>query len=794
MSRRVLLVGWDAADWAIARPLVEAGRMPVLARMMRDGCHGNLATIQPALSPMLWTSIATGKRPFKHGIHGFTEVDPVTGAVRPVTSLSRRCRALWNLFQLRGRKSIVAGWWPSHPAEPISGAMVSNHFADAGESSPDDWAAPPGSVYPAALEARLQELRIHPQHLGAEHLLPFVPEAAAVDQSKDRRLYAIARMVAASSTLHAAATELMRRLDWSFAAVYFDAIDHFCHGFMDFHPPASPAADPEAARLYREVVGTAYVFHDMMLGTLLALAGEDTAVVLVSDHGFEKNARSDIPLAPGGPAAEHRTQGMFVACGAGIRRGGTVAGASILDVCPTILHLAGLPVGADMDGRPITSIMADDRPVETIASWEDESGADGSHPKDREPWSDPDGAALERLVALGYVEAPAADAVEAAKSARRDQRYHLALSLMDCGRYGEAEPILEALHREWPDESRFGVKLAACYHAIGRLEKVRPLVRRLVRHRLATAHSAARALRELPDDADPVAKAKLAAVAEPTRDALRHFLAFAAFSRRDHRSALRSLRQTSEAYRQRPATRRFEGEILLRQRRWQEAAEVFQDTLKDHPEEAFLWRGLARARLSQGRITAAEEAALRSLGLVFQQPLAHFLLGVARYRLGRFDEAIEAFKVALRQNPTYPAAHRFLAEIYQRHRDEPVKASAHLHLAAEARRRLRDFRKKVGRPVADEAPARRTTSRLPASGKPDPQAVTLVVGLPRAGTSMTMRMLEAAGVEPFTDGRRAADVWNPHGYFEAEATAALARDATWLPQAKGRALKASTCQ
>jgi len=59
---RVLLIGWDAADWKVIRPLLHAGEMPNLARLMASGVHGNLATIYPPLSPMLWTSIATGKR------------------------------------------------------------------------------------------------------------------------------------------------------------------------------------------------------------------------------------------------------------------------------------------------------------------------------------------------------------------------------------------------------------------------------------------------------------------------------------------------------------------------------------------------------------------------------------------------------------------------------------------------------------------------------------------------------------------------------------------------------------
>lgn len=70
---RVLLIGWDAADWKVIRPLLDAGQMPNLGRLITGGVHGNVATIYPVLSPMLWTSIATGKRAYKHGIHGFSE-------------------------------------------------------------------------------------------------------------------------------------------------------------------------------------------------------------------------------------------------------------------------------------------------------------------------------------------------------------------------------------------------------------------------------------------------------------------------------------------------------------------------------------------------------------------------------------------------------------------------------------------------------------------------------------------------------------------------------------------------
>ena len=93
-SRKVLLIGWDSADWKVIHPLLDAGKLPHLEQLVNGGVIGNLATLYPILSPMLWTSIGTGMRPFKHGIHGFAEPDPHTGGVRPISNLSRKTKAV----------------------------------------------------------------------------------------------------------------------------------------------------------------------------------------------------------------------------------------------------------------------------------------------------------------------------------------------------------------------------------------------------------------------------------------------------------------------------------------------------------------------------------------------------------------------------------------------------------------------------------------------------------------------------------------------------------------------------
>ena len=111
---------------------------------------------------MLWTSIATGKRPFKHGIHGFSEPTPDGRGVQPVTNLSRKSKALWNILNQNDLRSVVIGWWPSHPAEPIDGVMVSDHYHRASGPLEQGWPLPANAVHPPELAETLAGLRMHP--------------------------------------------------------------------------------------------------------------------------------------------------------------------------------------------------------------------------------------------------------------------------------------------------------------------------------------------------------------------------------------------------------------------------------------------------------------------------------------------------------------------------------------------------------------------------------------------------------------------------------------------------------
>src|ERR1700681_2854207 len=153
-GRRVLFVGLDGADWQLLDGYMQAGLMPNLAALAKEGRTAVLTTIPPPLSPLVWTTMMTGTSPLDHGILDFTRRNPETGDLEPITSGERRVPAIWNLATEAGKSVAVFGLWATWPAEPVRGLMIADRLSSftANTSRP-----PPGVVYPPAQEAWARE-------------------------------------------------------------------------------------------------------------------------------------------------------------------------------------------------------------------------------------------------------------------------------------------------------------------------------------------------------------------------------------------------------------------------------------------------------------------------------------------------------------------------------------------------------------------------------------------------------------------------------------------------------------
>jgi predicted AlkP superfamily phosphohydrolase/phosphomutase/tetratricopeptide (TPR) repeat protein len=679
LAKKVLVIGWDAADWKIINPLIDQGLMPTLDDFVNHGVMGNLATLRPILSPMLWNSIATGKRPDKHGILGFMEPDPQTGGIRPVTSTSRKVKAIWNILTQRGYKTHVLGWFAGHPAEPINGISVSDLFPYAVAPPGKEWPLPPGAVHPESMQATFAELRMHPAEVSEAAILPWIPRAAEIDQEKDKGLQSFAKVLAENCSIHNAATWILQHEPWDFMAVYYNGIDHFCHGFMHFHPPRMEGVPEDKFEIYKDVVNGAYRFHDMMLQTLLELAGPEATVVLVSDHGFHSDhlRPRGIPMEPAGPAVQHRQFGIICMKGDHIKQDERIYGATLLDVTPTILTLFGLPVGEDMDGRVLVHAFQEPPAIARIPSWESEAGNCGMHPSDLRMDPAAAQAVLQQFVALGYIQPPSENQTKAVEAAVREQQYNLARVYLDSRHYSEALPILEELQKKWADQARFVQHLAQCYLALGRRAEAKTLLEQLLTLEPKAPAPAGpddrvKATGELPANQDSdVAKPPKA---RPWADLL---MGIIQFEEGDMESALTYLLKAEQSDPHLPDLHVRIGETYLRQKRTDDAARAFQRALEIDGDSPEAHLGLAVARLRQRHNQEAAEQALLAVGLQHFLPLGHFYLGVALARLGHRDRAALAFETSVSMLPGLLAAHRWLAALYTQPGGDLEKAMRH---------------------------------------------------------------------------------------------------------------------
>jgi tetratricopeptide (TPR) repeat protein len=618
----------------------------------------------------------------------------------------------------------------------------------------------------------MNDLRISPHDIDPDQVIKlFVPGADAVDQAKDRRLWLLAEKLAEAFSVHNAATHLLENEpDWDFNAVYYRTVDEISHLFMPYHPPRMEGIPEADFELYKSVVTGIYKLHDLFLCRLIQLAGPDTAIVLVSDHGFHSDQLRPkfTPRVPAGITVWHRPQGVFIASGPGFKRDELVFGARLLDVAPTVLHWFGLPVGADMEGRVLEEVFdGPKRPVKTVPTWEP---AKGTHRARKSLGAGADKALLEQFVALGYIDEIPADPGKAAAETNRENDWNIARACMYGQRYAEALPLLENCFHAAPFRTDYAQVLATCQMQLGLLDEAD-----------ATVATAAESFGRT-EQADLVR-------------------ASIAIQKKDFHAALAALERVREKTPGEVSLQLMLAQSYLALRRWNDAEAAAHAVLDSDPHNPMAFLVLARCALRTGRAEQAAEAAADCIGLQFGNPEGHFLLGVALANQGRFDEAVRPLENSLRLAPQFLRAQKILARVY-RQLGQPEQAALCEAKSFVTLRDVREKQKARQALIREEAAARasvRAEQDKIRQGEIDrkkaeydaiePKELLIVSGLPRSGTSLMMQMLRAGGIEPMTDAKRAADEDNPEGYWEWEAIKKLPQDPRLIEQAEGKSVK-----
>jgi hypothetical protein len=400
---KVLVVGIDGATFRVMDPLLAEGKLPHFRALAERGVRAPLESENPMASPALWTTVATGHGRADHGIGGFVVYKdprrPKRGTLVGVAD--RKTLAVWNIVSAFGRRVGFLGWWASWPAEPVNGWIVSDRLTS------DRWnvwaggAKTTGRVYPEALTAELAPLIVDPMDPPMDEILRMValtPEEQAEMRLAERPVFGHGLSVVkfaycSQRSEEKMALHLLAQGQPDLSAVFLVANDPVSHTFWHFYEPtAFEGVDRDAAARLGALVPSLYVHNDAFLGELLQRVGPETAVLVVSDHGFE--ASGQLPaLKPAekmftGPEAEaahlrgeiavgqsgkHHIEGVLLAAGGPIRPGAAVK-AGLADITPTVLAILGLPVPRDMEGRVLEEMLEPaflaEFPVQRIDSYE----------------------------------------------------------------------------------------------------------------------------------------------------------------------------------------------------------------------------------------------------------------------------------------------------------------------------------------------------------------------------------------------------------------------------------------
>lgn len=481
---RVLLLGLDGLDPQTVDLLMSEGKMPNFAKLRQEGAYGRLLSQKPLLSPIIWTTIATGKGPEEHGIGHFVARAADTGEQIPATSDLRRVKALWNIASQAGKQVATVGWWATWPPEEVNGSVVSDHtayhflFEDGLTAAHRPSGAGARQTYPPELAERIAPLLRRPGDLSFAELERFVdvePEELDRPFDFDDDLAHFRWALATARSYRDIGLELWRQDRPDLEMVYVEGTDSASHLFGHlFRAQGLGGELAEQQRRFGRTVEEMYLFADELLGEILAALDEHTTLVVLSDHGFELGALHDDPTKTRTMRRVserfHRLEGILYLYGHRVKEHARIDRPSILDVAPTVLAMLGVPPARDMPGRVLSEAFTTELGRDRVASYEDGAPDGGTKPAAGE--LDPvRQAQLEHLKSLGYLgrsgdaggELP--DGANAAQTP--EAMRNLAAINFQAGKIPEAVEIYRSLVESDPEDAALRASLAG---ALGALE------------------------------------------------------------------------------------------------------------------------------------------------------------------------------------------------------------------------------------------------------------------------------------------------------------------------------------
>jgi predicted AlkP superfamily phosphohydrolase/phosphomutase len=364
----VVVVGVNGMELDVIRPLLLKGDLPNLAKVIKNGAHGKLRTVNAPNCPRVYSTMFTSTQPEEHGVTGF-----LVGGITANTNMLKQ-EPIWSVLSKKGITVGMANVPATFPVMPVNGYMISGMLTR-GKNCEDGVLCAPklseveggDAVYPAAMKAELLN-KVGDFYIDCERM----PSA---EQLKGRETEVIDAWLKKVQLIREQQTQLFDYLlgnhpaDFTWLAQSCeDRTGHWLYPIA----PYNVGYNPKLNGVRTDAFPNQYIAFDKVLGTILKHVDDNTYVFIVSDHGI-KPLREFEEMDPHAHMDHEKTTpviakhdfadgddvpGSFFAMGPGIKHGLRLMGfeASVYDIAPTILHIYGVEPPKQMRGHVLDEI------------------------------------------------------------------------------------------------------------------------------------------------------------------------------------------------------------------------------------------------------------------------------------------------------------------------------------------------------------------------------------------------------------------------------------------------------
>ena len=259
---KTVIIGLDGATFDIINPLSEAGRLPVISRLIREGTSAPLlSTILPNSFPG-WASCTTGTSEGMHGVFSPFIKQPGSYGVRAMSGRDIMTRPIWDILGEHGGRSFLVNIPTTYPAEPVNGVMITGMLTPGLDSD---------FTYPQTLK---------------EEMLAAIPAYVIEPGRNPDRKTRVEEFRHANDMHELAVHFLMDRGDWDFLMVVFSILDRAQHDYWADMDSGHPRHDPRTPAEFRGFIHEVYERLDAAILRIVEKLPAGTRVLIVSDHGF----------------------------------------------------------------------------------------------------------------------------------------------------------------------------------------------------------------------------------------------------------------------------------------------------------------------------------------------------------------------------------------------------------------------------------------------------------------------------------------------------------------------------